>query len=638
MWMFACFNEGMNASEKPVDQISAIGGVDVAAVARELESIRDSMLAETAELAPRLEAVNPTHGPSARNLLHYLALRRHDLRPLQTQLARLGLSSLGRAESHTVATIDAVLEILHRLLGQHGLPHPAGSCDVDFPAGQRLLAEHTEALFGPPTDGRDVRIMVTMPTEAAHEYTLVHDLLEQGMNCMRINCAHDDASTWSAMIANLRRAEESLGKPCRVVMDLAGPKLRTGPLAAGAAVARVRPARDVYGRVIAPARVWLTASGHAQPPPSSADGRLAVPATWLARLRLRDRIALTDARGAKRELVVVDATEAGAWAESVKTIYFVPDTVLTHRTADGRAHDASVGGLAALESRLVLRTGDLLILTRNLEPGRPATSDAAGRVLTPATIGCTLPEFSNRIRTGEPIWFDDGKIGGAIEKIEPDRLYVRITHALPFGSKLGADKGINLPQSNLDLSAMTPDDVESLAFAAEHADLIELSFANSAHDVESLEQHLARLGERRPAIVLKVETRAGFEHLPDMLLSAMQWPSCGVMIARGDLAVECGFERLAEVQEEILWICEAAHVPVIWATQVLETLAKKGMASRAEITDAAMSHRAECVMLNKGPHVRAAVRVLDDILRRMQAHQAKKRAMLRELRLAHCLP
>jgi pyruvate kinase len=119
-----------------------------------------------------------------------------------------------------------------------------------------------------------------------------------------------------------------------------------------------------------------------------------------------------------------------------------------------------------------------------------------------------------------------------------------------------------------------------------------------------------------------------------MLLTAMRWPSCGVMIARGDLAVECGFERLAEVQEEILWICEAAHIPVVWATQVLETLTKQGMASRAEITDAAMGDRAECVMLNKGPHVLDALRVLDDILRRMQAHQTKKRAMLRELKLA----
>ncbi|MFO7813466.1 MAG: pyruvate kinase, partial [Pelovirga sp.] len=98
---------------------------------------------------------------------------------------------------------------------------------------------------------------------------------------------------------------------------------------------------------------------------------------------------------------------------------------------------------------------------------------------------------------------------------------------------------------------------------------------------------------------------------------------------------ECGYERLAEVQEEILWVCEAAHVPVIWATQVLERLAQKGLPSRAEISDVVMAHRAECVMLNKGPHISEAVEVLDNILNRMQSHQRKKRAMLRELKLAH---
>jgi pyruvate kinase len=91
---------------------------------------------------------------------------------------------------------------------------------------------------------------------------------------------------------------------------------------------------------------------------------------------------------------------------------------------------------------------------------------------------------------------------------------------------------------------------------------------------------------------------------------------------------------MAEVQEEILWMCEAAHVPVIWATQVLEQLTKKGVYARAEITDAAMSERAECVMLNKGPYVVHAVRTLDDILRRMEAHQEKKRSMMRPLKLA----
>ena len=69
-------------------------------------------------------------------------------------------------------------------------------------------------------------------------------------------------------------------------------------------------------------------------------------------------------------------------------------------------------------------------------------------------------------------------------------------------------------------------------------------------------------------------------------------------------------------------------------TQVLENLAKGGVPSRAEISDAAIAGRAECVMLNKGPHIVKAVRVLDDILRRMQGHQSKKRSMLRPLAVA----
>ena len=122
--------------------------------------------------------------------------------------------------------------------------------------------------------------------------------------------------------------------------------------------------------------------------------------------------------------------------------------------------------------------------------------------------------------------------------------------------------------------------------------------------------------------------------LPLLLLSAMRHPPIAVMVARGDLGVEVGFERLSEVQEEILWLCEAAHVPVIWATQVLESLAKGGMPSRAEVTDAAMGGRAECVMLNKGPYIRETLRFLIDVLARMEEHQYKKTARLRKLRVS----
>ena len=607
---------------------------DIDRLIDQIAALRTSILAETAPADDRLESVHPNFHDSARNLLHYLALRRHDLRPLQLRLAALGLSSLGRSESHVLSTLDSVLTALHGLAGRTWQPPDSEAAAVDLVTGERLLKQHTETLFGASTPRREVRIMVTMPTEAADNYLLVHDLLARGMDCVRINCAHDDPLIWRRMIEHLDRARRALGRSCRIAMDLGGPKLRTGPLEPGPSVIRVRPRRNAFGRVTAPARVWLTDEAQPKSPPSPADASLPVPGAWLSTLRVGETLDFVDARDAARTLTIVDADERGCWAETTKTAYVIPGIALQRgRRIEADLRRAPIGALPPTENPLLLRADDLLIVTRGLEPGRAATYDSAGRVLTPARIGCTIPEIFDDVEAGEHIWFDDGKIGGIIEKTEPQRWFVRIKQVRAKGAKLGGDTGINLPDSPLRLPALTTKDLEDLAFVAEHADVVELSFANSARDVEQLQRELASRGAQ-PAIVLKIETRRGFESLPEMLLTAMQSPCCGVMIARGDLAVESGFERLAEVQEETLWICEAAHVPVIWATQVLETLAKEGMPSRAEITDAAMGDRAECVMLNKGAYMVTAVEVLDDILTRMQAHQTKKRAMLRKLHLA----
>ena len=341
-------------------------------------------------------------------------------------------------------------------------------------------------------------------------------------------------------------------------------------------------------------------------------------------------------------LRIVKVDGEGRLAESIQTAY-VSSGMSLYRSRTGEVRgeiacsdEAKVGELPAQQRSILLKKGDLLILTRDLLPGEPAVYDQGGTVLRPARIGCTLPEVFSDVRPGESIWLDDGKIGGVIQSVENDQIFIQISHARESGDKLRADKGINLPDSTLRLLPLTQKDIEDLPFIVANADLVGLSFVRDATDIYKLEAELARLGGGHVGIVLKIETRRAFEQLPNLLLASMPSPCDGVMIARGDLAVECGYERLAEVQEEILWICEAAHIPVIWATQVLEKLAKEGFPSRAEITDAAMSHRAECVMLNKGPHIMAAVRVLDDILRRMQAHQSKKRSMMRSLQLARC--
>jgi pyruvate kinase len=596
-----------------------VGGLSL-----QLEALRSEMVKLEKESLP--VGLAPNHLPGARNLLHYVALRRHDIRELQRDLAKLGLSSLGRTESHVLGTIQTVLQLLADLgCGQNRLEHESESNWIE---GNRYLNENTEALLGPCSSDRRVRIMVTVPSEAATDYELVRTLLAEGMNCMRINCAHDDQVAWAAMIANLRRAEKELNAVCKVEMDLAGPKLRTGPLPPGPAVVKYRPARDAFGNVQEPARIWLTAKEQPHPATEAADACLPVAGKWLARLKTGSRITFRDSRGARRSMLIREKTEGGCWADAHQTAYIKPGLLLSTKSPDKRVSRARVGSLPARPRTLLLHPGDVLLLTRDPGDGKPP-SDAG-----PLTIGVTLPQFFDSVETGQPIWFDDGSIGGVIEEVKPDAVRVRIVQARAAGQKLGAEKGINIPETDLQIAALTSEDRANLEFAATHADIVGLSFVRTAADVRELRTALAEVKSEHAGIMLKIETLAGFENLPQLLLEAMRSRAVGLMIARGDLAVECGYQRLAELQEEILWIAEAAHVPVVWATQVLESLVKTGIPSRSEITDAAMGERAECVMLNKGPYVLQAVRALNDILVRMQGHQEKKTSMLRKLNVA----
>jgi pyruvate kinase len=571
----------------------------------ELVRLRGELFDAEETAGDRLAGVGLVERGSARNLLHYLALRRQDIRPLQHELALRGLSSLGRSESHVLASVESVLGVVERLVA-----HPRDTSTGDASEGEALLVERTERLLGPTPEGRDVRIMVTLPSEAADSPALVRSMVALGMDCARVNTAHDDPEAWCRMAANVRSAAEELGRPCLVQLDLAGPKLRTGPVAPRPAVTKLRPHRDPYGRVVAPAAGRLGSGG------------VRVDPVWLARLSPGDAVRLRDTRGARRRLTVTGVDDGGADVVSTHTVYLAPGVTLEH---DGGK--TTVLGVPLREGWLALDIGDRLVLTRDQRPGEGAGPHG------PARVPCTLVEAFTLVRPGERILFDDGRIGGVVEEVSADEIVVAVDHAPEGGARLRAGKGINLPDSDLGIPALTDDDLRVLPLVAELADIVALSFVSSPQDVVELAGRLDALGAGGRGIVLKIETRRAFERLPDLLLTAIAGRGpFGMMIARGDLAVECGWERLAEVQEEILWLCEAAHAPVIWATQVLESLAKTGLPSRAEITDAAMGIRAECVMLNKGPNVREAIRTLDDILRRMASHQHKKTALLRRLR------
>ena len=597
-----------------------------------VSELRGEALRMERRFARDIALVHPSYRRSARNLLHYLALRQHDIRPLQTQLAALGLSSLGRCEANTLAGLNAVLAALIRLAGptaQQAKRLKISKPPVDFVTGPLLLRRHTQRLLGRRPPHRTAHIMVTMPSEAAHDANLVESLLRSGMDIMRINGAHDDAAAWRAMVGHLKRARRATGLRCRILVDLAGPKLRTGALETEPGVLKIRPDRDRRGVVTSPARVWLVPAGQA--PPLAASGSVVVPVNGDLPTEV-SHVVVHDVRGKKRKLTVESGEGPSLLCTSDRTVYLEAGARVVFFAKRDRRGSGRVGALTAATPPILLRSGDRLVLTRTATAGHPARRGPRG--LEPARIPCTLPEVFRDVRPGEPVWFDDGKIGGLVVSNDRREIEIKINHARSAGARLLPDKGINLPLSNLRLSGLTQKDRADLAFADRAADLVGLSFAQRAQDIQKLAKLLAEGKKRPPGIILKIETRRGFEALPRLLLSALRTPPVGVMVARGDLAVEVGFDRLAEVQEEILWLCEAAHVPAIWATQVLENLTKKGAPSRAEVTDAATAVRAECVMLNKGPHVSEAVAFLDDVLRRMQDHHDKNRATLRKLSVA----
>lgn len=573
----------------------------------------------------RIQLVHPDYIPSVINLVNYLAIRRFDIRSLQSQLGHMGISRLGKAEGHIMASLRAIKEQLQRINGTFETYNGKEYLSIDQAFHQ--LEDHATALLGAQPAGRRVRIMVTLPTTAAEDYEWVKRLIAIGTNCIRINCAHDNEEVWAKMVLLVRKAEQELGVQVKICMDLGGPKLRTGRIESGPEVVRVKPQRNTYGQVITPAYVWFAPDSC--PPPKKDWVHITLTERWVSQVKKGDKITLKDARDKKRKFNIKEVHELGFVGASDQTTYFQSGTLIKLRRGDKVISETYLQSLPPLEQSIPLLADDILILHEEDRPGEPAKFDLTSESIVPAHISCAIPELYEDAKIGEKILLDDGKISGTIQFVDDKEIHLQIDYAGLVGSKLKADKGVNLPDTDLNLSGLTEKDKRDLRFIVQHADVINLSFVNTEQEVKDLLTVLAELKAPEDiGIILKIETKKGVKNLPSILLTAMKHFPVGVMIARGDLAVECGWDRLAEIQEEILRLCEAAHVPNVWATQVLESLAKTGLPSRAEITDAAMSQRAECVMLNKGPFIHETISMLDKILKRMQEYQRKKAPML----------
>lgn len=595
---------------------------DIQRVSNQLKLIHERALESEANYASELALVHPKLRQSAENLVHYLALRQADIGELQEDLAVLGLSSLGRANRNVISSIEAIQGALSGVSTATISDGPADRNPLD--RASQTADEHKKSILGDSPIERDTSIMVTLPTEAATDKTLIPEMLAAGMNVARINCAHDDELVWAAMIRKVRDTCRDSDTDCKIIMDLAGPKVRTGDLEPGPRVFRIRPRRDPLGRIVAPRRIRFIPDDIVWSGTKSAV--IPVPRECIEYAHVGDDIRFKDTRGKKRKLKVIRKDDKGLVLEIFKGAYIATGTRLRlHREQVGEKLTYEVGNLPMVEQPILLRPDDTLILHGDNIPGAPSIEDDDGNVIRNAHISCRQPEVFEFVSAGDRVSLNDGKISGVIRAVESDQLEIEVRKAKPTGSRLRGDRGINFPDSDIRLSGLTSADTENLKFVIANADAVSLSFVRRPADIELLQEEIQKLGATTLGLVIKIETRKGFNKLPRLLLTAMRRYPVAVMIARGDLAVECGWECLAELQEDILWLCEAAQVPVIWATQVLEHEAKKGQPSRAEISDAAMSQRAACVMLNKGPHIIATIRMLDNILRRMQGYQFKLR-------------
>src|ERR1035438_3939133 len=450
----------------------------------ELKILEEKMLREAEKRQLDFKNFHADQYCAAINLIHYLTVRNEDIRELQDSLHIWGLSSLASSESHIHSQLQSILQ----RLGHVYLPDAIEICTYDYNLHQML--QKSKKLFGEKNDPDTPYIMVTFDAAFADDYAQIKNLLMNGMNIARINCAHDEEATWSRMIKHVKRACRHTKLSCKIYMDLGGPKIRTKIIGKGSHKGEVK----------------------------IKEGKL----IWLAE----------ESKGFDENDIVISPNEPGIIA---------------------------------------------------------------------------------MLKAGERVFIDDGVIKGVVESVKKNKAALRVVRISGDKKKIKSNKGINFPDSEISISPLTDFDRACLPFICQQADIVGYSFVRDSSDVQLLQDTLKEISQKPPKIIIKIETPEAVMNLPGLLLQGMRHEVFGVMIARGDLAVEIGFERMGEIQEEILWICESAHVPVIWATQVLETLNKTGLATRSEITDASYSGFAECVMINKGEHTVEVIETLKDI-------------------------
>jgi pyruvate kinase len=564
---------------------------------------------------------------SLRNLKAYIKLRSMDIRKLQNQLADIGLSSLGRAQSCIINSINQDIFILSKLLNKEYIQTQSDIDALSYEEAKKIMLKNS-LVFGETRDNFRTHVMVTLPSEAALSNDLIAKLIRNGSSVLRINTAHDDAATWNKMAAIIKEEDKKQNKSTKIYVDLAGPKNRTQSIEKIFKPFRIGSWRNPKTVELLPLSKEgaLTTKG-LKDNFGNRKSTLVVSDEFFNTCKKAKEITFDDFERETTQTYQISVQNNRVFVEVDKKI-----TIYENTTCEIEDYENNQNGMSKLYNyellpqEIRLFKNQRLIITNKNILGQ--ANFKYQDTIYSGIVGCTNKDIFPYVKVGHEIFIDDGKIGCRVVDTNDLGLICEIFLAKENGTLLKEEKGINFPSTDLMIDAITDADKKNFEDIVDFADIIGLSFAQTSDDIKMLQQMLKDKGKTSTAIAPKIETKTALRNLPHILQNLIQWEKFAIMIARGDLAIEVGFDNLPYIQEEIFGVCEAAHVPVIYATQILEGKMKNNLPSRAEVTDAASAQRADCVMLNKGPYVDDTVIVLKNILRRMHNLFQKNRQLL----------
>lgn len=550
------------------------------------------------------------------NMRHYLRLRQKDNTELQDKLTRLGLSSLGRSQPHILHSLDLIVEMLSRC---QNVEFKNSENVLSIDEAEEIMAKRATIFGGEPRAKKraETKIMLTLPSEAAKEPSMIEEFANAGVGIFRINTAHDGPKEWGIMASKIMELNQNLHpqNKLKIYVDLAGPKIRTGNIRKVKRKIKLEAGANLY--IVKKSDKNGLENGYT----------IEVEPEFFKKAKKEDEIYLRAAGEKERKLKVIAVEKERIVCELKKKITLEEKSRLIIKTKKA-FYESEILNIPETTEEIRLFEGDTLFLSIDEITGYGASGDKNAGTYKTAAIFCTQKEFTKDAKVGDKVFIDDGKIGLSVIQKQNNGLLCKVVQSKAKGETLKEEKGINFPDSKTLVDAITDEDRKNLEYVLEYADIIGISFAQSDKDIIALKDILRANNKEHIAIVAKIETKLAVKNLPSILEALMYHEFGGIMLARGDLAIEVEFENMSYLQEEILDLCEAAHTPVIFATQVLENQMKNNLPSRAEITDAAFAQRADCVMLNKGPFAINTIKKLEFILTRMHTIFKKNRLLL----------